>query len=222
LKPGTYMSSTDNLEWLQSSLALTAAFGDAHGARFVGAGSASEYAAGHERCSEDLTPIRPAWLYGKCKAACWAGIEAAAQAYRFSAAWGRIFFVYGPGDPPGRLIPSLISAFRDKRPIETTDGRQLRDFIYTSDAADLLVRLLLAPDEGAFNIGTGHPTAIRQVIERIADHYGARDLLHIGAIEHREGEQPALVADMTKVRARFLWEAPTSLAEGLSRVLSPL
>ena len=216
-RPG---GSPENLRWLQAGLAMIAAFGEAGGQRFVGAGSSAEYESGHEQCTEDLTPIRPTTIYGKCKAASWLGVEAAAQHHGFSAAWGRIFLPYGPGDPVGRLIPSVLSALDQKRPVETTHGRQLRDFIYAPDAADLLVRLLFSPEAGSFNIGTGCATMIRSVIEYLADRRGGRELLRLGAIKPPIGEPPALIADMTKIGARLGWSAPTSIEAGLDRVLA--
>lgn len=218
--PRVYGGSPENLRWLEAGVALLAAFGETGGARFVGAGTSAEYAAGAERCGEDLTPIRPATVYGRCKAACWLAAQAAAQQYGFAAAWGRIFLPYGPGDPAARLVPSVIAALDERRPVETTHGRQLRDFIYAPDAADLLVRLLVSPETGAFNIGTGRATPVRSVVEFIADRRGGRELLRFGAIEPAAGEPQALVADMTKVRLALGWSAPTAIEEGLALVLA--
>lgn len=218
--PRIYPHSPDNLRWLQATLAMSEAFGECGGERFVGAGSSAEYASGHDTCIEDATPIRPATIYGKCKAACWHGVAAAAQHHKFSAAWGRIFLPYGPGDPPTRLVPSVLASIAARRPVETTHGRQLRDFIYAPDIADLLVRLLTAPEGGVFNIGTGRPTSVRSVIEYLADRTGGHGLLRFGAIEPRPDEPPSLVADMGKVAAKLGWSAPTSVEAGLDAILA--
>jgi len=219
--PRIFGSSPDNLRWLEGGTAMLAAFGETGGTRFVGAGSSAEYDPGDVPCREDETLIRPATVYGKCKAACWLAAQAAAQLHGFSAAWGRIFLPYGPGDSPARLVPSVIAALGRGDPVSTTDGRQQRDFIYAPDAADLLVRLLFSSEEGAFNIGTGRATTVRSVIEFLADRRGGRHLLRIGTHEPPLGELPVLVADMSKVQARLGWTAPTSVEAGLDRVLIP-
>jgi nucleoside-diphosphate-sugar epimerase len=217
--PRVYGASPENLRWLEAGAALLAAFGEAGGARFLGAGSSAEYDPGPAACIEDETPIRPATVYGKCKAACWLAAQAAAQRYGFAAAWGRIFLPYGPGDPPARLVPTVVAALDRGQPVETTHGRQQRDFIYAPDAADLLVRLLLSDDGGAFNIGTGRPATVRSVIEFLADRRGRRDLLRLGAIAPAPGEPPVLVADMAKVQRCLAWSAPTPVESGLAQVL---
>jgi nucleoside-diphosphate-sugar epimerase len=217
--PGRFWSDPENLDWLQSGLALLRGFGEVGGGRFVGVGTCAEY--DWEECplSEGKTPIRPMTLYGKAKAAMAAAVDAFAARYRFSAAWGRIFFPYGPGDAPQRVIPTVIEALLSRRPVDLSDAKQERDFIYVADAADLLVRLLAGEEEGAFNVGTGCATQIRSVAEQIADRLGGRELLKFGAIE-TDGEPKHLIADMSKVTLLLGWSAPTSLETGLGNLLN--
>jgi nucleoside-diphosphate-sugar epimerase len=218
--PDRYRHATENLDWLESSLALVEAFAKQGGRRFVGAGTCAEYADAAGPCAEDATPIRPASLYGQCKAAFWMATEAYAQRYTFSAAWGRVFLPYGPGDEPRRLVPSLLASLAAGTPIEVTDGSQVRDFVYATDVADLFVRLLTTLDaEGAYNVGTGRGTTVREVIERVADHFNARELVHFGARPARNDEPRSLVADMTKVERVLGWRALTPIVSGLERLL---
>jgi nucleoside-diphosphate-sugar epimerase len=218
--PRVYGHSPENADWLQSSAALAFAFGAHGGVRFVGVGSSAEYDPGDVPCVEDETPIRPATIYGKCKAAFWLAAQAAAQLHGFSAAWGRVFLPYGPGDPAQRLVPTVLASLRAGKPVQTTHGAQQRDFIYAPDAADLLVRLLSSEEPGAFNVGTGHATTIRSVVEYLASQCGRPELLQFGAIEPPAGEPPVLVADMIKVRDRLGWTAATSILTGLDRALA--
>lgn len=218
--PRLYNHSPENFRWLAAGIAMATAFGETGGARFVSAGTSAEYAPSQTPCVEDVTPIAPATIYGKTKASFWQALDALALHYKFSAGWARIFLPYGPGDPPQRLVPSVISALADQRRVATTHGRQLRDFVYVTDVADLLVSLLLSGEAGTFNVGTGVQTQIREVIEHLADYYGRRDLVDFDALTPPAGEAPVLVADMSKVAARLGWRAPTSIAAGLDAVLT--
>jgi nucleoside-diphosphate-sugar epimerase len=218
--PSHYRSAPENLDWLEASLALVRSFGEQGGQRFVGVGSSAEYGRATSPCAEEATPIRPASLYGQCKAACWTATEAYALRYGFSAAWARVFLPYGPGDNPQRLIPSLLAALAAGTPINVTDGSQVRDFVHVTDIAELVGRLLAMPQaKGAFNVGTGRGVTVRQVIERAADHFHARELVRFGARAQRDDEPPSLVADMAKVQRVLHWHAATSLEDGLEPLL---
>lgn len=218
--PDRYRHAAENLDWLESSLVLMRAFGDHGGQRFVGVGSCAEYDVAGGYCNEDATPIRPASLYGQCKAACWAAAQAYGEHYGFSAAWARVFVPYGPGDAPQRLIPSLLAALRARSPIDVTDGSQVRDFVYATDIAELLVSLLRTPEaNGAYNVGTGRGVSVRQVIESLADHLHARELVHFGALPQRNDEPLILVADVTKVERVLNWRAGISIESGLGQLL---
>jgi nucleoside-diphosphate-sugar epimerase len=218
--PDRYRHAAENLDWMEASLAVVKAFGEQGGRRFVGAGSCAEYGPTDHRCMEDTTPIGPTSLYGQCKAAFWMGTQAYARHYGFSAAWGRVFLPYGPGDEPRRLVPSLLAALSAGRAIDVTDGSQVRDFVYATDVADLLVRLLETPQAtGAYNVGTGHGTTVRQVIERVARHFHALELVRFGARPGPTDEPPFLVADMAKVERVLGWRAATSIENGLEQLL---
>ena len=219
--PGIYSHSPENVAWLKSSLTLVEAFAAAGGRSVVGLGTCAEYDWDSSAFIEDETPIRPASVYGKCKAAFWLGVQAIAQHHGMRAAWGRIFLPYGPGDEPRRLIPSVCAALAEGRPVETGDPRQERDFLFAPDAAEILVRMLVHPAaEGAFNIGTGRATAIGEVVERLARAYGRTDLLRLGALPPRPGEPRRLIADMAKVERVLGWAAPTDVASGIDAFLA--
>jgi len=219
--PETYRDSPENVDWLEASLALLHAFGQYGGRRLVGIGSSAEYGFTEGACLEDVTAIRPLSIYGKCKAALSIATDAYANRFGFSAAWGRVFLIFGPGDSPLRLFPSLLAAIVAGKPVRLTDGRQIRDFIYISDAAGALVCLLENADaNGVFNIGTGRGIAVRQAMECFADKLGARDLLQIGALPRRPDEPLSLVADMSKLERVLSWRAPTPFEIGLDAVLA--
>jgi nucleoside-diphosphate-sugar epimerase len=221
--PEAYRYAPENLDWLDASLALVRSFGEHGGQRFVGVGSCAEYDVAAGACVEDGTPIRPVSVYGQCKAAFWMATQACAQRYGFSSAWGRVFLPYGPGDEPHRLIPSLLTALAAGRPMNVTDGSQVRDFVYAGDVAEVLVRLLATVEAtGAYNVGTGRGIAVRQVIEWVADHFRARELVHFGVRPRRDDEPPSLVADMAKIERVLGWRAPTSIESGLERLLPKL
>src|SRR5215210_4732578 len=99
-----YLTNAVNRDWLRASRRLAAAFPG----RFVGLGTCLEYdvadAAGP--LGED-SPLRPETLYARCKAELLDALSEACDDF----AWARVFFVYGPGDRAGRLVPDMIAKF---------------------------------------------------------------------------------------------------------------
>jgi len=218
--PGVYPTSPENLDWLAAGLALARAFGRAGGRRFVGVGTCAEYDWSSSRFVEDETPLRPASLYGRCKVAMWDCVQACAAAHGFSAAWARLFLPYGPGDAAKRLIPSVVAALREGRPVATTEGLQERDFVFVDDIGELLAEMAQGEQGGAFNIGTGIATQVRRAIEILVAQIGNRSAIHHGAVPLPAHEPKRLIADMTKVNKTFGWTAPTTLEAGLCAYLN--
>ncbi len=217
--PGVYMTSPENNDWLEAGIALVRAFGESGGRRFVGVGTCAEYSWSASTFVEAETPLRPDSLYGRTKGAMWAAAQASAKANGFTAAWGRIFLPYGPGDKAERLIPSVISALQRGDTIETTEGRQLRDFIFIDDVADLFERLVSCDVNGAFNVGTGIPVAVRSVITLLAQQLDGLGRVKFGARADRQGEPSRLVADMRKTEGSLDWKPKVDLAAGLAACL---
>ena len=72
-------------------------------------GSALEYGTARGNLNE-LTAPSPTTLYGRSKLAGTLRVCRAARRRGFRAVTARLFTVYGPGEQPGRLLPSLMAA----------------------------------------------------------------------------------------------------------------
>lgn len=221
VETGRYWTAPENIRWVESSLALLRAFAGAGGRRAVVAGTSAEYdwhAIGR-RCHEQRTPLRPATLYGAAKHALHTAAAPYADQAGFELAWGRIFFVYGPGEPEGRLVPSVGRALLAGRPVPTTRGDQVRDFMHVEDAAAALAALADADTTGAVNIASGNPVRVRDVVGTLARLIGRPDLPQPGALPEREGDPPCLVADVSRLREEVGFAPQIALHEGLAGTL---
>ena len=127
-EPGQFWNSSVNLDWVARSLDLARAFADVGGGRLVVAGSCAEYDWSGPMLDEATTPLNPSTLYGHAKAGLFRLLEAGAPELGISLGWGRIFFPYGPGDHPKRLLGCLMQALREGRPAQFSHGMQERDF----------------------------------------------------------------------------------------------
>ena len=221
VRPGKFWTSTENLAWVEASLRLLRAFAEAGGERAVMAGTCAEYAWTDEvHCVEDQTPLAPATLYGAAKH----GLRVVAERYAAQAgmsfAWGRIFFVFGPHEQPGRLASSVASALVRGEPAETTAGTQVRDFLYSEDLGAAFAALLDSTVEGPVNVASGEPRPIRDLVAALGAAAGRPDLLRIGARPSNPSEPAVLTAAVERLRLEVGWRPPRTLEQRAADTLA--
>ncbi len=188
-------------------------------------GSGSEYKL--DRVDQPVTedhPLEPYKLYGASKAAgtlCSAAL-ASARSIPFAAC--RIFGVYGPGEAPHRLLPSLISGMRSDDRIPLSDGLQMRDFLFVDDLVDALVKVAIAlesePRQFILNVGTGQPMSVREftyIAAAVLDIEENR--LGFGDIPTRPDEAMMFSGKPTRLQALTGWNAAVGPSEGIQRCL---
>jgi nucleoside-diphosphate-sugar epimerase len=216
--PGAFWTSRDNLRWLAGSTALFDAFFAHGGKRALGLGTCAEYPwNGNGEYAEAAAMPDPGTLYGQCKAAAWRACQAAAARHggQAQAVWARLFYPYGPGEPAERLIPSVIKGLLQGRTVDCTLGTQIRDFIYVDDVADALLALLRSRLAGAYNLGTGQRTPVREVVNLIGSALGRAELIKFGARPSPPGDPACIVADVAKLTTDLNWRPGVSLQRGI-------
>jgi len=220
VEPGQFWNSPLNLDWIGASLALYRSFVEARGQRFVGAGTCTEYDWSYDWLDETTTPCVPGTLYGTAKNALFHTLAAAARVDDLSFAWGRIFFLYGPGEKPRRLISDAVAGLSRGEAVETTAGTQIRDFMHVADVAAAFAALVDSPVNGAVNIATGEAHPIRDILAHLGKITGRADLLRIGARAMPANEAPCLSAAITRLRDEVGFKHRFSLVEGLTDTVS--
>lgn len=214
-KAGSYWEDRENFDWLAASERLLEAFIAAGGRRFIGIGSCAEYAAVDGPCDELDTPLTTDSPYAAAKARFFARLEAERAAGRVETAYARLFFVYGPGEKPTRLIPSVITKLLAGEPAQTGPGELRRDFIYIRDTAQALAKLALGTYVGPINIGSGEATQIGDLVARLGTLTGRPELLRVGALPPRPSEPTLSLADAKRLSEQLGYGLETSLSQGL-------
>lgn len=218
---GLFWQAPENVDWVEWSLALLRSFVAAGGSRVVMLGSCAEYdwTVDQPLLSEQRCPLRPSTLYGVAKDALRRVASSYAEHAGVELAWARLFFLYGPGEPPERLVPSVIRALLAGEPAEVTSGTQVRDFLHVEDVAGGLVALLRSSVLGAVNIGSGEPRTLADVVDELGRLSGRADLIRKGARVARAGEPARIVADASRLRDEIGFTPQWSLSDGLADAL---
>ncbi len=217
-EPDKYLHSPENIPALINSLNLLNELLRQGCRQFVMVGTCAEYdtAAGFLR--ED-GPTRPATIYASTKLALGlVGQQLAAAAHaRF--AWARIFYLYGPYEDKRRMIPALIRSLLIGQPFSATAGEQVRDYLHVADVASGLRTLLEQPAVGTFNLASGQPLTVRQLMETIGEITGRPDLIRFGALPYRDWEPPFICGDNQRLRA-LGWQPQYALRAGLQQTVA--
>jgi nucleoside-diphosphate-sugar epimerase len=219
--PGTYWHSPDNARWLAASEQLLRSFRAAAGVRAVMAGSCAEYDWSKVGvCMERSSPLAdagatPPAAYAANKIALQKALARYAAEEHLSAAWGRVFFQYGPHEHPDRLVPSVIRQLLLDREALCTHGRQIRSFLHVADVGAAFAQLLDSEVQGPVNIGSDEKVALSDLIERIAQQIGRPDLVRLGARKTATDEPPILLPDVHRLRDEVQWRPGFSLSDGI-------
>jgi len=219
VEPGLFWSAPENLDWVAASLRLTRAFVAAGGRRAVFAGSCAEYDWRFQKLDERTTPLHPGSGYGVAKLALYRLLESYADRAGLSFAWARIFFPYGPGEPAGKLISSVIDAIAEDRPVACTTGQQMRDFMHVADVSRALVELLDGTLEGPVNLANGEAIAVRDIVELTARLMGGMHLLRFGDLAPRPDEPPCLEAAVARLHGELNFRPGFTLRDGLQQTI---
>jgi UDP-glucose 4-epimerase len=135
------------------------------------------------------------------------------------------YFNAAGADPEGRIgewhspethaIPIAIEAALGRRPhfqvlgtdYETRDGSCVRDFVHVLDLADAHSRavehLLNKGKSFALNLGTGHGTTVKELVETVRHVVGRDFKVEYGP--RRKGDSPVLVADNALAKRTIGW-----------------
>jgi UDP-glucose 4-epimerase len=137
--------------------------------------------------------------------------------------------VYGPRqDPHGEagVVAIFCGRILDRKPVTVFgDGKQVRDYVYVGDVAEVTYRGATRPlpasgllDARAFNVGTGVATDVLRL---------ASILMHVAGteipVEHapeRKGEQRVSYLDVRRAHEHLDWSPSVTIEDGLAATLA--
>lgn len=182
-------------------------------------GSSTEYAESALPMDE-VTPLRPRGFFGATKAAGSLLLAAAAAEAGIRSAVLRAFQVYGAGDHPGRLVPSVLRAARTGEVLPLTGPGRCRDWVHVDDVVSACLLAAAAddlPPGQVLNVGTGVQTANEQLVATAAEVTGREIRTDPGAHPGRSWDASSWVCDPSLARALIGWAPTLDLRSGLAR-----
>jgi len=221
VRHGDFWTAAENLDWVAASLHLIRAFHRVGGRRAVVAGTCAEYdwAAASGPCVEGKTPLGPQSLYGTAKDALRALLAAFSATWSMEWAWGRIFLIYGPGEHPARLVPSLIQTLARGERARCRSANLIRDLMHVRDCGRAFAELLDSPVNGPINIASGIPVSLADVAREIASQCHAEDRLDLEDQPCSAAVPAFLVADTRRLQSEVAFLPQFGLRDGIRHSL---
>ncbi len=201
--------------------------------KFVGIGSVCAYP---EHASvpfreEDLWngyPEPTSAAYGLSKKMMLVQGQAYRSQYGFDAIHLLMMNLYGPGDnfePPNQhviaaLIPRFVSAVAEDAPevVVWGDGRATREFLYVDDAArGILLAAERYDGSDPVNLGAGFEISMKELAALIAELTGFKGEVRFDT--SKPVGQRRRMADVSRAKREFGFEAEVGLREGLKRTI---
>ena len=186
-----YLVHGVNRQWLEASRRLTRA---CRNIRFAGLGTCLEH-----------DPAPPT-LYARCKRELFESLAG-------DSAWARVFFVYGPGDRAGRLIPGMLDSFRRGERAGPKFGGLRRDYIHVDDLAGQIVSIANSDLRGSIDVGTGEAPTLSEIFAAGAVAFGHPELAE--ANDETGGQPPVIRADISRFRTLVGEPNARSIDQGL-------
>ncbi len=219
-EPGQFWHARQNLDWVSASLQLARLFADAGGRRVVVAGTCAEYAWGSGCLVEGESACNPTTLYGASKDALRRVLQTFGDVAQISVSWGRVFFLYGPGEKTGRLVSDAIASLLAGERLATSHGRQCRDFMHVEDAASAFASLADSDVTGVVNIGSGAAIPVRAILDQVAHETGRGDLIDFGARPLSPAEPDTIAASTKRLREEVGFRPVYDLARGIAQTVA--
>ena len=214
---GAFWESPLNAVWETASRDLFAAFYAAGGRRVVGLGTCAEYDWRSAAAPlPETAPVRPHTSYGAAKARTADALVDLAARAGASAAWGRVFHLFGYGEPPRRLVPSMIAAALGGVPLPIGPGDTARDLWDVRNLGAALAALALSEVQGAINLAGGQSVRFDRLAALVGALGGHAGAIRCGGRSLAPGEPHTLVADTTRLNDALGFTAPVTLERGLA------
>ena len=139
--------------------------------------------------------------------------------------WARIFYVYGPGQRSGSLMPVIIKNLLEGKLPDLRKPSNANDFVFVDDVAEGFSHLLEKEiQSGIYNLGSGESTPVIDVL-RIID----KQINSIESIADQvltNAKQPVkemdVWANIEKTTHSLNWRPSVTMEEGIRKLINSI
>jgi dTDP-glucose 4,6-dehydratase len=192
--------------------------------RFILISSSEVYGTAETAPMDEQHPLMPRSPYAATKA----GADRLAYSYwttyELPIVIVRPFNNYGPRQHPEKVVPRFITQALADEPLTVHgDGHASRDWLYVTDDAEAIERVIETPIEllagEVLNVATGVDISINDIAAMVLDQLGKPAELR-AHVPERPGQVDRHIGSTDKAERLLGWTARTSFEDGLDRTVS--
>ena len=183
----------------------------------------SSYMYGHPQYQpiDENHPIQAYNPYSQTKVICESLCEGYSRDFKVPITIFRPFNIYGSGQNPDFLVPSIIQQAKTGK-IVIKDDRPKRDYIHVEDIIDAVMISIEIKSEDSmlrkYNLGTGISHSVKEIVEMVQGLFETK-IEYLCTHVIRPNDVLDTVADITKIETEMHWKPKISIQEGLRRMV---
>jgi UDP-glucose 4-epimerase len=180
----------------------------------------SSYLYGHPQYQpiDEQHPIQAFNPYSQTKIICESLCEGYNRDFKVPITIFRPFNIYGSGQNPDFLIPSIINQAK-KGKIVIKDDRPKRDYIHVEDIVNAVVTAIEKQNNSIniYNLGTGISHSVKEIVE-IVQGLSNTKIEYQCTHETRANDIMDTIADISKTKKELCWEPRINITEELKKM----
>lgn len=182
----------------------------------------SSYVYGHPQYQpiDEKHPIQAFNPYAQTKVICESLCEGYNRDFGVPITVFRPFNIYGEGQNPDFLIPTIIQQAK-KGKIEIKDDRPKRDYINVEDIVEAILTAIENQNSGIqiYNLGSGVSYSVGEIVNIVRSLFNS-EIDYICKNEYRTNEVMNTVADINKINMELGWQPRVSIEDGLKKMIN--
>ena len=138
--------------------------------------------------------------------------------------WFRIFYVYGPGQREGSLIPTLIKSIGASEVPQINTPMNKNDFVFVGDVADVIAKAVDTDlPSGVYNLGSGYATSVYDICRMVEKQLLDSETISNQVLENGQPEEAVnFWADMGKTEYKLNINCDTNLDDGIKQYIESM
>ena len=184
----------------------------------------SSYIYGHPQYQpiDENHPTQAFNPYSQTKVICESLCEGYNRDFKVPITIFRPFNIYGTGQNPDFLIPSIIQQAKTGK-IVIKDDRPKRDYIHVEDIIDAIITAIETENTDKsiqkFNLGSGVSYSVKEIVDMVRGLFDT-EIEYICTHEIRPNDVLDTIADISKIQNELHWKPSISILEGLKKMVS--